>query len=572
MWQKIQSTIAVSCILVYICATVFAAYHIYKGVRSQQEDAQKEFSDLKDYASRASVLGFLNTEFCNDIRNQLVMSKTLQGIIIYGPNGNNFAVEKSPGTILYSGEYPRFSNQFRLAQTPLNGNLIIEGVPRTSISAVPSIIDYNKLLSILRTSLLAVLIASVISFSTLILDVALVRNSKKAVSNAGNNNHDHNRNHDHSKNDDNAINENTNYFTGVSKDTFDVDVDDLLLRENGNDSTESLNSAEPKAAPPKSNISFDKISLSQEEDEETPFDDLANMGSDDIVEQIQSKSDYTFDILPVDEELNEDMDDTIEKKPDDSFNFDNTLDNTFEDSFDVDIDEFPAKETALTDEPSDNLIDNLIDEPAYDLIDDPDYIAGEPEKDNIRLEIEEPLSDSFLVDNNTQDYGTTERAGLLAAASKFYESDNFGTLHGGGVFNDLLDEKLINAIKKNKDLALVAIESIDPGFNYRALHEKAETFFKPDANIFENENQNVFIVLPDTDIDDALKAAQEFHRQLSLEQPDSMAGMGENTLLIGIAGRTARDIMAARLISECEHALGKAREDPVSPIVAFKVD
>ncbi|GHT50575.1 hypothetical protein FACS1894102_6200 [Spirochaetia bacterium] len=211
MWRKIQSLIAFLCIFVYIGAAVFAVMQIRQGIKDQMQRSVKEFAELKDFAGRASVLGFLNNQFKDDIKNYLTMSKTIQGVIIYGPGGGNLALEKLPGTISYETEYPRFKPQLRLNKEPFSDRLNIENVPSASISAVASVIDYNQLLYILRTSLLAILIASVISFSTLILDIALVNGNNQNLDN-NNNNDDETIDNINKKQDSNVVDIDKNYL------------------------------------------------------------------------------------------------------------------------------------------------------------------------------------------------------------------------------------------------------------------------------------------------------------------------------------------------------------------------
>ncbi|GHV83591.1 hypothetical protein AGMMS50212_09310 [Spirochaetia bacterium] len=179
MWKKIQSVIAVFCLIVYSGAAGFAAYRIFTGIQKQQYAADKEFKELTDFASRAGVLGFYDKKFKDEIKNYLENSKALEAVIVQSPQGVVFAIEKT-NIINFDGEFPVFNNQNRLYREPFNSDLKIEGYNGVSISAISPFINYNRLLYILRTSLLAILFAVVIAFITFILDIILIKEGNSA--------------------------------------------------------------------------------------------------------------------------------------------------------------------------------------------------------------------------------------------------------------------------------------------------------------------------------------------------------------------------------------------------------
>ncbi|MDR2098392.1 MAG: hypothetical protein LBP37_07725 [Spirochaetaceae bacterium] len=173
MWQNIKSIIAFLCILVYIGAAAFAGRNIYKAVNEQRFEARQELADLTDFASRAGALGLFTDKYIEDIKTRLDMSKSIDALIIYGPDSNKFAFEKKSGLISYKNDYPDFNKALRLYSAPQTLPVRTEGNLNVSISALSPLIDFNTLLRLLRLSLLAILIAVVISFATLIIDVSL---------------------------------------------------------------------------------------------------------------------------------------------------------------------------------------------------------------------------------------------------------------------------------------------------------------------------------------------------------------------------------------------------------------
>jgi hypothetical protein len=173
MWQNVKSVIAFFCILIYIGAAAFAGIKIYEAVNEQRFEAREEFADLTDLASRAGALGLFTNEYIKDIKVQLDMSKALDALIIYGPDNSRFAFEKRAGLISYKGDYPDFNEKVRLYRVPQSAPIRTEGNLNVSISAISPLINFNTLLSILRSSMLAILAAVSIAFVTLITDVSM---------------------------------------------------------------------------------------------------------------------------------------------------------------------------------------------------------------------------------------------------------------------------------------------------------------------------------------------------------------------------------------------------------------
>ncbi|GHU39259.1 hypothetical protein FACS1894190_03070 [Spirochaetia bacterium] len=211
MFKRIQAVIGVLCILVYISSAVYAGYKIYTGIKDRKTTAEKDFSELKDFAARAGVLGFLNKDFRDDIKNYMDSCPALDAVIIYGIDGRTFAVEKRANLVAYTGDIPRFNPNLRFYRAPFSEGLNITGINDASISAISALVDFNYLLSTLRTSLLAILIAFVVSFSSLILDVAGITANKKESVHGDDNNVD---------SDD--VDDDSNNESGI--DIFDIDI------------------------------------------------------------------------------------------------------------------------------------------------------------------------------------------------------------------------------------------------------------------------------------------------------------------------------------------------------------
>jgi hypothetical protein len=175
--RSIVSPIVASvCILAYIAALAYASVKIYASIDEYQGLAEREFFNLADLATAAGVLGFMDEPFREALRDGLIKSKTLEGVIISGPNGE-YAFEREPGKVItMNGDIPRFKTRIGLSVDPFHVPLRVEGQRNVTISAVYNYVDYEYLISILKFTLLVVLAALTLAFFTLMLEFLLGKN------------------------------------------------------------------------------------------------------------------------------------------------------------------------------------------------------------------------------------------------------------------------------------------------------------------------------------------------------------------------------------------------------------
>ncbi|MDR3167381.1 MAG: hypothetical protein LBT93_05510 [Treponema sp.] len=172
----VSSVIASVCILAYISALAYAAIKIYTSIDEYQSLAEREFFNLADLSAAAGVLGFMDEPFQEAVKDELIKSKTLEGVIISGPNGE-YAFEREPGkVILQNGDTLRFKNRFGLSGDPFHVPLRVEGQRNVTISAVYNYVDYEYLIKILKFTLVVVLAALTLAFFTLMLEFLLGKN------------------------------------------------------------------------------------------------------------------------------------------------------------------------------------------------------------------------------------------------------------------------------------------------------------------------------------------------------------------------------------------------------------
>jgi hypothetical protein len=150
-------------------------------MEQQRLTADQEFSDLADQAASAGVLGFMDETFVEIIQKNLNVSKTLEGVIISGPNGE-YGFEKERGrAINYVNGSPRFRNRIDLSRQQLFRPLRIQGLRNVNIEARAATLDYAELTIILKQAMLLVAAALLIAFFALIMD-SLQRKSSMAFS------------------------------------------------------------------------------------------------------------------------------------------------------------------------------------------------------------------------------------------------------------------------------------------------------------------------------------------------------------------------------------------------------
>jgi|GEM_PF-1201569 hypothetical protein len=135
-----------------------------------------------------------------------------------------------------------------------------------------------------------------------------------------------------------------------------------------------------------------------------------------------------------------------------------------------------------------------------------------------------------------------------------------------------LDSELIRSASGGTDLALFTIRVENLDWSSGAGNEISNVILqtgKYQDMLFEYGTDGCTVILPDTDIDQSLQAADELYTAIStiLENWQETLKIG-----IGISARSLRMISGERLANESSEALKHAFADNTSPIVAFKVN
>jgi hypothetical protein len=162
--------IASLCILVYLGALVSVIVRINTSMERQRLAAEQEFFDLADLASSAGVLSFMDETFIEIIQKSLEATRTLEGVIISGPNGE-YGFEKDRGKAMnWVNGSPRFRSRVDFSRQTLYLPLRIQGLRNVNIQAVAGALDYAELTVILKQAMLLIAAALIVAFFTLLME------------------------------------------------------------------------------------------------------------------------------------------------------------------------------------------------------------------------------------------------------------------------------------------------------------------------------------------------------------------------------------------------------------------
>jgi len=175
------SVIAALCIIIYLSALVQGAVRIYLSIDDRKFTAEQEFSGIADLALSAGIQGFMDERFVDYINKALSESKSMEAIIINGPNGGN-AFEKRPGyAIVWVNNEPRFKNKFYFLQENLYRPLSLPDVRNANIKAVANAFDYAESTKIMKETLLIILIGFALSFFTFFLQSLMGKSKPEKI-------------------------------------------------------------------------------------------------------------------------------------------------------------------------------------------------------------------------------------------------------------------------------------------------------------------------------------------------------------------------------------------------------
>ena len=162
--------IASLCIAAYLAALVFAGVRIYSNIDQRSKTAYDEFMSLTEQVKEAGRYSFMDERFVRVVEDALVSTETLEGVIIYSPNGD-YSFEKVPGQVIATfNNTPRFKPRFDLSKQWLNMSLDISYFRNVTIEAKAFAFNYQYVSDTLKQTLFFVLAALVLAFFALLVE------------------------------------------------------------------------------------------------------------------------------------------------------------------------------------------------------------------------------------------------------------------------------------------------------------------------------------------------------------------------------------------------------------------
>jgi hypothetical protein len=165
--STIGMIIASICIILYMVALISASIRIYLDVDQRRAVIEQEFNFIADIASNAGVLGFMDGPFIDTISDALSATRTLEALIISGPDGEYAFERRKDSAINWANNSPRFKNRFDLTSQGLFRPLRIHGLRNVNIQGAAVVFDYFFLNKVLKETLILILARLVLAFFTL---------------------------------------------------------------------------------------------------------------------------------------------------------------------------------------------------------------------------------------------------------------------------------------------------------------------------------------------------------------------------------------------------------------------
>ncbi|MDR0443052.1 MAG: hypothetical protein LBH44_06580 [Treponema sp.] len=174
--------VAAVCIVIYLAALIQASVRLYLSIEQHKITADMEFEYIADLASSAGVLSFMDDPFIETMNHALAASKSLEALIISGPEGE-YAFERKKGhAVAWVNNSPRFINRFYFSGQSLYKPLYIQGLRNVNIQGVAGAFDYAVFSAILKETLFLILIGFVLAFFTMLFQSLLLKSGDKAAS------------------------------------------------------------------------------------------------------------------------------------------------------------------------------------------------------------------------------------------------------------------------------------------------------------------------------------------------------------------------------------------------------
>ena len=167
------SVVAAVCIIIYVFAVIYAIVRIYFSIEERKSTAEREFSNIATAALTAGMQGFMNEQFINTINRTLEANKSIEALIISGPDGE-YAFERQQGyAVTLVNNSPRFKNRLSFSSINYYRPLPLQDLRNANIRAVAGAFDYDEISTILKQTLLIILTGFAVAFFTMLLQLLI---------------------------------------------------------------------------------------------------------------------------------------------------------------------------------------------------------------------------------------------------------------------------------------------------------------------------------------------------------------------------------------------------------------
>jgi len=165
--------IAAVCIVIYLAALIQGAIRLYLSVERQKITAEQEFANIANIASNTGAQDFMNERYIQTINNALAYSKSLEALIISGPDGEYAFEQEKNRSVTWVNNSPRFINRFGISSQSYFRPLPIPDLRNVNIQAVAGSFSYTDFSRILKETLFLILIGFAVAFFTMLLQSLL---------------------------------------------------------------------------------------------------------------------------------------------------------------------------------------------------------------------------------------------------------------------------------------------------------------------------------------------------------------------------------------------------------------
>ncbi|MCL2244353.1 MAG: hypothetical protein FWC03_07780 [Treponema sp.] len=165
--------IAAVCIIIYLTALIQAAVRIYFSIEQQKITAEQEFVYIAGIAAATGAQSFMDERYIQTINNALAYSKSIEALIISGPEGEYAFEKEKDRSVIWVNNSPRFINRFDISGQSYFRPLSIPDLRNTNIQAVASAFSYLEFTNILKETLFLILVGFALAFFTMLLQALI---------------------------------------------------------------------------------------------------------------------------------------------------------------------------------------------------------------------------------------------------------------------------------------------------------------------------------------------------------------------------------------------------------------